>query len=419
MMKRHGILNLAQHYMRLIVIGLLSIGAIVLFVMANRAARDAWLKNASTEELEAQARTHRDDGLLVRTLCYRLVDNGEYDKALQLMESLVALHPSSSEDWLGLAKCASRANRVARAFYAYKKTYELDPNNAQALLFAGQIEAHAGLYTDGLQDMETALRIAPKLDIDHTTYASCLWHTGQWQKAWQQLQIAANQTPMSDEVYSDLVKVARHVGEIPKAEDLLRRRLSMTPAYDPPKIHGLLALALLYEAHSPQDLLNAADEASKESWMPLRYQAGAEILLAGHDIDHALELTMKGLKASPANVSLLRLLQRIYIQQHKIAEAQAVAKRMALAEGITPQIQQLQEAAAKYPQDISLQQQLAQALLQQGNYAQAAEALHRVLHLKPNDPAMLQLLEKCRLNALEQLELNLTKHAHSLPTQTS
>ncbi len=390
---------------RPITIGLLIGAGILLFIIENNAARNAWLENASTPELEAQAANHPDDDLLVRTLCYRLVGEGKAPKATVLMEHLVARHPSSAEDWFGLGRCAANANQIVRAYQAYRRAYMLDHHNAQALVLVGQIETRAGLYADGLRDIEKAMAIDPKLNFDHGAYITCLIRYQRWQEAWQQLLAALNQNPMETELYSDLVEIAPHVGGLAKAEELLRRRIDMTPAYDTPKIHGLLALILLKEAHSPNDLLNAAKEAQKESWSPLRCQAGAEIFLACHDLTHAQKLVEEGLNINPLDTDLLRILQTIYLMEHRAIAAQDVEKKIAVSQNMTPEIIHLQELVIKNPDNPAIALQLARALMQHGNYASAAEAYLQVLHYDPNNQEASHQLSFCRQKAIEALDV--------------
>ncbi|CCW34739.1 cytochrome c biogenesis factor [Chthonomonas calidirosea] len=394
---------------RPLIIVFLTLCGVALIIAENNIARNSWLEHASTSELETQAAHHPDDELLVRTLCYRLVGEGKAQKATALMQQLVARHPSSSEDWLGLGQCAASANQIVRAYYAYQNAYRLDHHNAEALVRAGQIETRAGLYADGLRDIEKAIAINPRLNFDHTDYITCLTRYQRWNEAWQQLLAAIDQNPMEEELYSDLVKIAPHVGGLAKAEELLRRRIEMTPAYDTPKIHGLLALILLKEAHSSKDLLDSAKEAQKESWTPLRCQAGAEIFLACHDLTHAQKLVEEGLNVNPSDTDLLRILQTIYLMEHRIVAAQNVEKKIALSQNVTPTIIHLQELVMKNPNKPAIALQLARALLQHGNYAAAAEAYLQVLHYDPHNQEALYQLPFCRQKAMEALDTTARK----------
>ncbi|HLI47891.1 MAG TPA: tetratricopeptide repeat protein [Chthonomonas sp.] len=321
------------------------------------------------------------------------------------MARLLTYHPHSIEDWIGYARCAANCNHLHKAFDAYQRVLSFDPHNADALIAIGQIEARAGLYTDGLHHIQQGLAINPKASVDTISYISCLIARAQWLEAWQWITPILKVNPTYDDLYPYVYRIARHLGKLQEAAEYFHTRIQIGNEEPPSRIHAYLALIKVSQAKTPQDYLAAAKEAQQEVWAPMRYYAGAVILFQCHDLTHALKLVNKGLSLHPGDIALLQLKETIYQTQHKQTLAHQISDEIAYQEGFTPQILILQKRVAQNPQDIGLELQLARALQQHGNYAAAAEVYQQVLQRHPHDEEALQQLLLCRQNALDSLDI--------------
>ena len=143
--------------------GLVVLTAIVLavFYSSNRTVNVHWLNTATTAELRRAASAHPDDVKVNLVLNRHLIDEGKYEQAFDLMTRLTRRLPGSALCWDHYAKDAAQTNQVLEAIRGYKQEIKYDPGAADAHATLGSICIKAGLMTEGLAQIDEAIRPQP------------------------------------------------------------------------------------------------------------------------------------------------------------------------------------------------------------------------------------------------------------------
>lgn len=68
----------------------------------------------------------------------------QWDEAIGLYETALALHPRNSKAYIALAEIATQQNLPGKAITLYKEVLEISPNNQTALIQQGQLFAQKG-----------------------------------------------------------------------------------------------------------------------------------------------------------------------------------------------------------------------------------------------------------------------------------
>ena len=72
------------------------------------------------------------------------VQNQQWNQAIDLYETALALHPRNSKAYIALAEIATQQNLSGKAITLYKEVLEISPNNQTALIQQGQLFAQKG-----------------------------------------------------------------------------------------------------------------------------------------------------------------------------------------------------------------------------------------------------------------------------------
>ncbi len=89
------------------------------------------------DQVSAQAKIFMDQAALA-------VQNQQWDEAIGLYETALALHPRNSKAYIALAQIAAQQNLPGKAITLYKEVLEISPNNQTALIQQGQLFAQKG-----------------------------------------------------------------------------------------------------------------------------------------------------------------------------------------------------------------------------------------------------------------------------------
>jgi arylsulfatase A-like enzyme/cytochrome c-type biogenesis protein CcmH/NrfG len=120
------------------------------------------LRGAIATLEDAAHRGIADQSVLVVLAGY-LVEAGATDKAIALLEAVVAAHPDYAEAYNSLGVASMRTGRHDRARAAFKKVLELDPTSAKAYENLAADELAAGELAAAVADLQRALELDPQL----------------------------------------------------------------------------------------------------------------------------------------------------------------------------------------------------------------------------------------------------------------
>ena len=378
-----------------------------------RGVREEWLATATPTALTAAAAQHPNDAELLYSLAYKLVQFGKYDQAAERMERLVQIEPTSTRNWLGLARAAGGAGQTVRAAEAYTKASALEPRSASPRYSLAQMYAEAGLASEALKLYEEAARLGPPTVISEESRARCLSRTGRESEAWEILQRVINAAPMQDSAYLLAGELSRRLRLFDEGEKLLRYRIGLTRGYPIGVARAPLARLLVAKSRDPGTLREAeqfARVAVKDpAPQPAFHAALADVLIAKGDLDGACKALEAVTRPPEPDPECVGLLARAYERLGRLNDAAAVRARLDIP-GLPPgTLEALRARAAARPEDVAGRLELAAALRRGRRPAEAAEECHAILSREPGNQAALGLLNDCRIEALAALGTKRTR----------
>ena len=96
-------------------------------------------------------------------LANKYLEDGDYDKALQIFSEVLVEYPGYKEAYLGKAITLLQMGRLDESRTFFDKAIGLDNQYAQAYANRGILNDRAGRYEDALNDYRKALTLNPEL----------------------------------------------------------------------------------------------------------------------------------------------------------------------------------------------------------------------------------------------------------------
>jgi tetratricopeptide (TPR) repeat protein len=385
---------------------------IAALIAANRSSRVEWLRKATTPELLAESKLNPNDEELNLVLERHLKEDGKLEQAYDLMVRLVKEFPNSARCWDHYATAAAETSRVLDALKGYQRETQIDPTQGSAFATMGTIYIKAGLYTDGLAEIDKVKHLSSRAPVNVELWVQALEAKGRYQEAWDHIIETIQISPMQDAIYPIMGRVAQEANKVDEAESLMQKRIDFSPMYDVAYVRGPLAHLMVTNPHDPQTF----DEALHIATLGAHYQISdaqlslAEILVLKKDLKGARAVLEKGLKMDVAlglktkNADCLRMLASIADAEGNTADAKRYrAELPSIVPEPTPLINS-RAAAKAAPDNVIAQLTYARDLEQFGAYGQAAEVCAGVLAKNPNDSGAAQMMARCRDEALHKLD---------------
>ena len=221
---------------------------------------------------EAAVKGRPESRLLRHRHATCLQRSGRHQAASTILEALHAEHPTHRAFSLQLASVSRQLGKMDRAEALYLEILDNSPDDEAAQAGLIEIALQRGEIDAALSRSEAALAERPKSRLLRHRHATCLRHSGAYDKAKGILEFLHGEAPENAAFALELAAVARQLGDTEKAELLYSKVLAVKPDHD----HAL---------------------------------AGQVALAQGRgDIDVALSLVKKALKARPKS----RLLRHRY-----------------------------------------------------------------------------------------------------------
>ena len=315
--------------------------------------------------LERARRADTFDVGLELTLGRLYVQTRAFDKAIPLLQRVVADQPGYPDAGFLLAAAQEGAGRQADAIATLENTLDANPTFYRGYLRIAELYERERRWADAAAVYERAQQINPRATALTARRAGALINAGKAKEAREILErtLAQAKPEAQDPVHLYLLAEAqRATKDLPAAEATAQKLLARNPA----DIRGLHVMSLILQDKGDdkaaekvlRDLI-AQDKEDANALNSLGY------LLAerGEKLDEAIELLQRALKLEPDNPSYMDSLGWAYFQQG----------RLDLADG------PLTRAASKLTDSSVVQDHLGDLRFKQQRFADAAAAWERAL----------------------------------------
>lgn len=172
-------------------------------------------------ELYQLARNKQDSPDLIMRKATVQRQAGKLDAALELLREGAQSYPEQSRLHLNLAMAYQADDQREEAIEAYRRTINLDPNNAVALNNLAWMYQEDG-REEALQLAERAYRLQPRNASIADTYGWILLQRGQIEQSLEVLEAAHELAPDSRDIAEHLAEAYRAAGDDTRAEQLLQ-----------------------------------------------------------------------------------------------------------------------------------------------------------------------------------------------------
>ncbi|HEX7140136.1 MAG TPA: sulfatase-like hydrolase/transferase, partial [Vicinamibacterales bacterium] len=131
------------------------------------------------------------------TLAGYLEESGAHEKAIGVLQAVIAAHPDFADAYGSLGAVYSQAGRHAEARAALRRMLELDPSSATAYENLGVDELRTGEHDAAIADLNRALELDPLLTVAHNAIATALMLKGRTDEAIAHWRQAVESNPRS------------------------------------------------------------------------------------------------------------------------------------------------------------------------------------------------------------------------------
>ena len=154
---------------------------------------------------------------------------GDYDKAMEILETAVTINPSLAESRMNLGNIYLKKGRYNDATDQYQGAIEINPNDAKAHLNLGNAYFDRGRTADAIAEYKTAMGLDDNLVETYKSIALVYAKQRQFLLALTELTRASRIQPGDATIYCQLGDVYTQMGEYEKAMELYGRALKLKP----------------------------------------------------------------------------------------------------------------------------------------------------------------------------------------------
>ena len=299
------------------------------------------------EQFEYLLRTNRGEGSdPYQSLLALLAREPDQQRALKIMDKLVALRPDDPEAHFAFARLAVHAKNRELAVQQVERSLQLRPDWTQALILQAQINLEQGRGKLARQQLHAALQRKPDDGDLRLAYARLLVDLDDFDTARAEYRTLYKQQPDNGQVVYSLALLALEANRLDEAQDFFEKLVKLD-----------------YQTQQAYYYLGAIAEEQKNSSRALRWYQKVE------QGDHWIEVQIRiaRLEAKGDDVEAAReRLRKLRLSQP------AQAQRLFLVEGdILAQIGRHEDAYALYSQYLETQPDDPEIL-----YARALTAEH-------------------------------------------
>jgi Flp pilus assembly protein TadD len=163
---------------------------------------------------------------------HRLYDDGDYDRALQVLKDGLILYPHSIELHIGLGYTRLAREEFPWARRAFEKALALEPEHEDAMTGLGEVLLRLGEREAALALFERVRRGGGGEDLDLLlSMGRALYREALYEAALECFEGAVASTPGSAEAWAALGYTAHRLGDEGRARQELGRALNLDPAF--------------------------------------------------------------------------------------------------------------------------------------------------------------------------------------------
>ena len=112
-----------------------------------------------------------------------LMEEGDYEKALPILQEAVKENPRHAEAYFQLGCCDSGLGRHIEAVEAYKQAIEMNPRLAEAYSWLSAAYLNLGHHQEAIDSLKQAIRVKPDLAITYYNLGSTYFTLGRYSEA--------------------------------------------------------------------------------------------------------------------------------------------------------------------------------------------------------------------------------------------
>lgn len=307
--------------------------------------RSTFLRYAPPEQLEEWVRLFPRDSMALFYLGYRLFQEGQHERAAEVLQRVVALKPGKKMAWVGLGEAYLAQRRLWEGVEALERALAMDPLLWTAAQALGDAYFQVGMFRYAATAWEKSVRAFPPQPQIWEKLGRCYLQIGDLRKAEEVFRTLLHHMPGLPLANVGLGYVALKRGDFDEAERLFRREIGkylggaeaeqgwvhlliLRPAQFQPT-EGLQNLCLRVAQRFPQD------------WQPHLllgkiYAAQGQWALAEKALQQALE-------RAPHEPAIWEEAARLYAATHRPRQEQEAKRRL---EALRRQEEEMTQARA-------------------------------------------------------------------------
>ena len=298
----------------------------------------------------------------------RYYEKGKYREAALQFTNALDVDSKFAEAHFQLARADLKLGAYANAFRELQVTIDIQPNNYQARLDAGNLLLGARSFDKAREQADTILKAEPNHDAAHALLANIYAAQGQQHQAISEIQRAIELAPAKAAYAENLAVIyMRTPASYPSAEQALKHAIEL----DPKTARARLMLAGLYGA--------------QQRWAESEQQIRAGIQVEPKNIRARVDLAMLMVRQGKAEAAESILKQASSELADDPTGARLLADYYLRTGQMDKAIPEFARLAAANKKDIALQKAYAEVLLDGRRDADADKLISELLKANPKD----------------------------------
>lgn len=375
---------------------MLLVGGAALLAVASGLRFSDWgraqvRRGASISQLEAALRRHPEDRLARYELAKSYYMSGQFRKARDTYEQVVARDPRSARARLGLGLSLFELGQLPAARDALERALALDRNLAWAEYMQGKIAWLHGSVSDALPRVKRATELDPRSGPAWYGLGVCYLHLRRYDEAILPLRQAIDREERNAQYHTALGDVLLYRGSTEEGRRELELALRLNPEFGP--ACALMGGFYLRKGSGPDALARAEEllqrAARLKTFHPEQVQLDlGDLWLRKREYRKALAALQESIRIDPRDERPYFTLAQV---QRRLGDEKAAAAAEARFREISRRHVEMQTVEARVfhnPADHVARLRLARVYAEIGLEASAAAQYGRYLRDRPGDRAV-------------------------------
>ncbi|MDP8568141.1 O-linked N-acetylglucosamine transferase family protein [Methylophilus aquaticus] len=306
---------------------------------------------------------------------------GEWPACLEWAQKITRTFPEEGLAWKLLGSLYQQQERLVEAAEAFLQASKALKKDAEVLYNLANVHAQLQEYPQAIKYYRQTLKLNPAFSLTYANWASVLKQTGQLKEAEKLLRRGLNIHQQDGRVNFELATLLHEADKPLEAMQYYREAVAIEPANA--VIFFNMAVALEQLGNTSEAIATYEQVITLQKDYVEAYSHLGGLYLQHGDVEEAEQWLLAGMALSPAELSLLKNLARLYRVTHRTRDYQACLD----------QIMQVQDFS---PEALN---NLATEMLNQQLYGEAESYCLKALEADPDNPyiqANLGLVENAR-----------------------